>query len=102
MPADTSKPPAAEPGFKWVRNGYRWNKVPVEQNAGIDKPEAQEVKVDQTKVKTEFATEPLGYEKEGVEGMYVTHTSRAIQIVSHIYQNRHYRLPQCQRNAQNI
>ena len=59
VPADTSEPPAAEPGFKWVRNGDRWNKVPVEQNAGIDNPEAEDVNSHQTRIKTEFATEPV-------------------------------------------
>ena len=82
VPADTSKPPAAEPGFKWVQNGDRWNKVPVEQNAGIDKPEAQDVNSHQTRIKTEFATEPLGYKKAGVK--YITNFPRDPSRFAHL------------------
>ncbi len=75
VPSNTSKPAAAETGS---------DKVPVEQDAGIDKPEAEDVNSHQTKVKTEFATEPLGYKKAGVETTYITNFPRDPSRFAHL------------------
>lgn len=75
VPSNTSKPAAAEAGS---------DKVPVEQNGDIEKSEAEDVNSHQTEVKTKFATEPLGYEKAGVEGKYITHFPRDPDRFAHL------------------
>ncbi len=58
------KPPPAEPGFKWVRHGDHWDKIPVEQRETTVEP-----------VKPMY-TGPLTYHEELLE----THPVEALRL----------------------
>ena len=60
------KPPPAEPGFKWVRHGNHWDKIPVEQRETTVEP-----------VKPMY-TGPLTYHEDLLE----THPVEALRLQS--------------------